>query len=278
MQSSTVSTSIETTPFKAIKAKQQKMWSSGNYSAIGVTLQIVGESLCEALDIRSSARVLDVAAGNGNVSLAAARRACDVTSTDYVSDLLDRARERANAERLPIKFQLADAEALPFPDNSFDYVVSTFGVMFAPDQERAASELLRVCKSGGKIGLANWTPGGFVGNLFKVVGTHVAPPSGVQSPARWGVLDNLRQWFGAGVSTVNAESRLFTFRQTSPGAWVDLFRTAYGPTLKAFEALDAAGQAALHADLEVLISKFNKSGDTTMVVPAEYLEVVAMKR
>lgn len=277
MKSSVVAAPSDS-PFQAIKEKQQKMWASGDYAAVGVTLQIVGESLCEALDVRSGARVLDVAAGNGNVSLAAARRACDVISTDYVPELLERAKDRAAADRLPIRFQQADAEALPFEDNSFDYVVSTFGVMFAPDQERAAAELLRVCRSGGKVGLANWTPDGFIGNLFKTVGKHVAPPPGVQSPSRWGVLDNLRNWFGAGAATVSGESRMFTFRQTSPKAWIELFRTTYGPTLKAFEALDQAGQAALQADLEELIARFNKSGDRTMVVPSEYLEVVVVKR
>ena len=278
MLSSSASTSTEAAPFQAIKAKQQKMWSSGDYSAVGTTLQIVGESLCEALDLRSGARVLDVAAGNGNVTLAAARRWCDVTSTDYVPELLDRARERANAERLSVTFQHADAEALPFADNSFDYVVSTFGVMFAPDQERAASELLRVVRSGGKIGLANWTPDGFVGSLFKTVGSHVAPPPGVQSPSRWGVIDNLRQWFGKGAASVAAETRMFTFRHRTPADWIDLFRRTYGPTLKAFEALDAAGQAALQSDLEALIGRFNKSGDATMVTPSAYLEAIIVKR
>lgn len=277
MQSSTA-TASDTSPFQAIKAKQQKMWASGDYSTVGVTLQIVGENLCEALDVRAGARVLDVAAGNGNVSLAAARRACDVTSTDYVPELLERSKARAAADHLAIRYQQADAEALPFPDNSFDYVVSTFGVMFAPDQERAAAELLRVCRSGGKIGLANWTPEGFIGNLFKTVGKHVAPPPGVQSPSRWGVVENLKQWFGAGAASVAAIPRMFVFRQTSPKTWIEVFRTTYGPTLKAFEALDQAGQAALQSDLEALIARFNKSGDQTMVVPSEYLEVVVTKR
>jgi SAM-dependent methyltransferase len=277
MQSTSASATTEATPFQAIKAKQQKMWASGDYSAVGTMLQIVGESLCEALDLRAGARVLDVAAGNGNVTLAAARRWCDVTSTDYVQELLDRARERANAERLSIKFQIADAEALPFEDGSFDYVVSTFGVMFAPDQERAARELLRVCRRGGKIGLANWTPDGFIGHLFKTIGKHVAPPPGVQSPSRWGVPENLRAWLGSGAD-VGGELKMFTFRQRSPKDWIELFRTTYGPTLKAFEALDAKGQAALQADIEALIERFNKSGDKTMVTPSEYYEAVIVKR
>ena len=171
---------------KALKARQQAAWSSGDYAVIGTTLQIVGEELCEALDIRSGQKVLDVAAGNGNASLAAARRWCDVVATDYVPALLERARERAAAERLDIEFREADAEALPFPDASFDVVVSTFGVMFTPDQDRAAAEMVRVCKRGGKIGLANWTPEGFIGQLFKTIGKHVPPPPGAKSPALWG--------------------------------------------------------------------------------------------
>jgi SAM-dependent methyltransferase len=170
----------------AVKTRQQDAWSSGDYAVVGTTLQIVGEQLCEALDLHSGQKVLDVAAGNGNASLAAARRWCDVVATDYVQALLERARERADAERLTIEFRKADAEALPFPNAGFDVVMSTFGVMFTPDQDRAATELLRVCKSGGKIGLANWTPDGFIGQLFKTIGKHVAPPAGIKSPALWG--------------------------------------------------------------------------------------------
>src|SRR4051794_7265597 len=184
--SAVASVSSPAVDLTAVKTRQQAAWSTGNYAVVGTTLQIVGENLCEALDLRSTARVLDVAAGNGNASLAAARRWCDVTATDYVPALLDRARERSEAERLNIAFQEADAEALPFTDRSFDVVVSTFGVMFTPDQERAASELVRVCKRGGKIGLANWTPDGFVGQLFKTIGKHTPPPAGAKSPALWG--------------------------------------------------------------------------------------------
>src|SRR5215208_2533807 len=180
---------------KAMKSRQQGAWAAGDYAVVGTTLQIVGEELCEALDLRAGASVLDVAAGNGNVSLAAARRWCDVVATDYVPALLDRARERAEVERLPITFREADAEALPFPDESFDVVVSTFGVMFTPDQERAAAELLRVCKRGGRIGLANWTPEGFIGQLFKTIGRHVPPPAGAKSPALWGTRARLVELF-----------------------------------------------------------------------------------
>lgn len=262
----------------AVKARQQGAWSSGDYAVVGTTLQIVGEDLCEAMDLRAGQMVLDVAAGNGNVSLAAARRWCDVTSTDYVPALLERGRQRAAADRLKISFQEADAEALPFADNTFDAVVSTFGVMFTPDQEKAASELMRVCRPGGKIGLANWTPDGFIGQLFKTLGGHLPPPAGVKSPALWGKRERMAEFFGAGASAIVAESRSFTFRYRSPMHFVDVFRTYYGPLLKAFDALEAPKQAALHADVMDLIARFNRSGDVTMVAPSEYLEVIVTKR
>lgn len=258
----------------ALKSQQRGAWASGDYAVVGTTLQIVGESLCEALDLRAGARVLDVAAGNGNASLAAARRWCEVVSTDYVGALLDRGRERAHAERLPIEFQEADAEKLPFPDASFDAVVSTFGVMFTADHERAAAEMLRVCRPGGRIGMANWTPDGFIGQLFKTIGRHRPPPPGAQSPALWGTRARLASLFEPGARSIAAAERHFTFRYRSPAHWLEVFRNWYGPTLKAFAALDAAGQAALERDLLELIARFNRSGDSTMVVPSEYLEVV----
>ncbi len=258
----------------ALKARQQGAWSSGDYAVVGTTLQIVGESLCEALDVRSGQRVLDVAAGNGNVSLAAARRWCEVVATDYVPALLDRARERAAAERLPMEFREADAEALPFADASFDHVVSTFGVMFVADHDRAAAELIRVCRPGGKIGMANWTPDGFIGQLFKTIGKHVPPPAGAKSPALWGTRARLDEMFGAHVASIKAAERHFVFRYRSPEHWLEVFKTFYGPTLKAFGALPPDGQKALERDLLSLIDQFNRSGDRTMVVPSEYLEVV----
>src|SRR5215467_12414798 len=212
----------------AVKARQQAAWSTGNYAVVGTTLQIVGESLAEALDLRSGQSVLDVAAGNGNASLAAARRFCDVTSTDYVPALLKRGRERAAAERLMIEFREADAEALPFADASYDVVVSTFGVMFTPDQDKAASELARVCRSGGKIGLANWTPQGFIGQLFKTIGKHLPPPAGVKSPALWGTPARLAEMFGNQASEIAAEPRMFVFRYRSPEHWLDVFKSFYG--------------------------------------------------
>jgi ubiquinone/menaquinone biosynthesis C-methylase UbiE len=262
---------------KAIKARQQGAWASGDYAVVGTTLQIVGEELCETLDLRAGQKVLDIAAGNGNVSLAAARRWCDVVSTDYVPALLDRARERAAAERLQMEFREADAEGLPFADNSFDAVVSTFGVMFTPDQDRAASEMVRVCRRGGKIGMANWTPEGFIGQLFKTIGAYVPPPAGARSPALWGTRARLAEMFDPHGTSIKSAQRNYVFRYRSPEHWLDVFKTYYGPVLKAFGALDPSAQAALKRDLFTLIERFNRSGDTTMVVPSEYLEIVVTK-
>ena len=259
-----------------IKRRQQAAWGSGDYAIIGTTLQIVGERLCEAVDLRSSQRVLDVAAGNGNATLAAARRFADVVSTDYVGTLLERGRERAKAERLPVTFQEADAENLPFPDASFDVVLSTFGVMFTPNQARAASELIRVCRPGGKIGLANWTSEGFIGRLFKTIGKYVPPAPGVKSPALWGSKTHLDALFGS-KATVAAESKNFTFRYKSPKHWVELFRAYYGPVLKAFEAIDPEARKALEIDLYALLDELNVAEDGTLVVPGAYLEAVIVK-
>ncbi|HET7805151.1 MAG TPA: class I SAM-dependent methyltransferase [Pseudolabrys sp.] len=262
----------------ALKAKQQTTWASGDYAVVGATLQIVGETLCEAMDLRAGQKVLDVAAGNGNVTLAAARRWCEVTSTDYVLSLLDRSRARGAAEGWAIDFREADAEALPFKDGSFDAVVSTFGVMFTPNQEKAAAELLRVCRPGGKIGMANWTPDGFIGQVFKAVGKHLPPPAGVKSPILWGTRARLDELFGAQASAIEAPPRDFIFRYRSAQHWIDVFKAYYGPVLKAFAALPAEGQTALLADITALIGRFNTAKDGTMVVPGEYLEVVIVKR
>jgi SAM-dependent methyltransferase len=263
--------------FSNIKAKQQGAWSSGDYSVVGTTLQIVGEMLCEAVDVRGGQRVLDVAAGNGNATLAAARRFADVVSTDYVGALLERGRERADAERLQVTFREADAEALPFADASFDVVLSTFGVMFTPDQEQAAAELMRACRAGGKIGLANWTPASFVGQLFKTIGKYVPPAPGLRSPALWGEKAHLEGLFGAG-AIVAVESRYFTFRYKSPEHMLEVFRNYYGPVHKAFAAIDPQSRDLLTADLHALIDEFNVAGDGTSVVPSEYLEVVITRR
>ena len=266
------------TGFAAIKSRQHEAWSTGNYAAVGTTLQMVGESLCEALDLRAGARVLDVAAGNGNATLAAARRFANVTSTDYVAPLLDAGRRRAEAEGLPVYFQVADAEDLPFRDGSYDVVLSTFGVMFTPDQEKAAAELLRVCKVGGKIGLANWTPDGFVGRMFKVIGKYVPPAPGLRPPSLWGTPARLEELFG-GRGTIHCTIRNFPFRYHSPHHFIEFFRTYYGPMSKAFAALDAdrKRQVAFIGELVDLIESGNRSANGTLVLPSEYLEVVIEK-
>ena len=264
--------------FAAVKLKQQAAWSAGDYAVVGTTLQIVGETLCEALDLRAGERVLDVAAGNGNATLAAARRWCDVVSTDYVGALLARGEARASAEGLAVQFQEADAENLPYADGSFDVVLSTFGVMFTPNQERAASEMARVCKSGGKIGLANWTPSGFIGELFKLMGRYIPPPAGVKSPSLWGTEERLRELFGDRIATLETVRKNFVFRYRTPQHWLDTFRTYYGPVQKAFNAVGADREEALAADLIRLVQQFNRAGDGAMVLPSEYLEVVIRTR
>ena len=258
----------------AIKAKQQATWASGDYAVVGTTLQIVGEALCEAVDLRSGERVLDVACGNGNAALAAARRFAHVTGVDYVPALLARAGARAAAESLPLELREGDAEALPFPDGAFDVVLSTFGVMFAPDQERAAHELLRVCRHGGRIGLASWTPDGFIGQMFKVVASHAPPPAGLRGPPQWGSEARLAELFGAEARQLRAHPREFTFRYHSAEHWLEVFRTWYGPIHRTFAALAPGGQEALAADLRALAERCNAARDGTMVVPSAYLEAV----
>jgi len=272
--STVISPATPVADLAAVKNKQHLAWSSGDYAVVGTTLQIVGESLCEALDLRAGERVLDVAAGNGNATLAAARRWCDVVSTDYVPALLERGRTRASADGLPVKFEQADAENLPYPDHSFDVVMSTFGVMFTPDQDKAAAEMARACKPGGRIGLANWTPASFVGEIFKTMGKYVAPAAGVKSPALWGTEARLRELFGEQLDSMAIERKNFVFRYHNAAHWLDVFRTFYGPMHKAFGALDAVKQEALAADLITLAEKFNRATDGTLVAPSEYLEVV----
>jgi ubiquinone/menaquinone biosynthesis C-methylase UbiE len=261
----------------AIKQRQQATWASGDFAVIGTTLQIVGETLAEAVDIRAGERVLDVAAGNGNATLAAARRFAEVTATDYVGALLDKAATRARAEGLCVCFQVADAEALPFDDGSFDAVVSTFGVMFAPDHRRSAAEMLRVLRSGGRIGLANWTPEGFIGRLFRVIGAHVPPPAGLKSPALWGTEPHIVELFGAQAAYIRCVRRVFNFRYRSAAHWIQVFRDYYGPMHKAFAALDVAGAASLEAAITSLLDEFNVAGTTSLVAPAEYLEIVVTR-
>ena len=262
----------------AVKTRQRSAWSTGDYAVVGTTLQIVGESLCEALDLRSGARVLDVAAGNGNSTLAAARRFCDVTSMDYVPSLLESGQKRAHAEGHTITFQEADAEDLPFADASFDVVMSSFGVMFTPNQEQAARELSRVCRSGGKIGLANWTPDSFIGKLFKTIGKYVPPAAGMKSPGLWGTSARLEELFGERAKEIRVVERSFTFRYRSPMHWIEVFRTYYGPMTKTFGALGTDGQAAFTRDILALLEQGNRSQDRTLVLPSEYLEVVIERR
>jgi len=272
--SAVISASTPAVDLAAVKNKQHLAWSSGDYAVVGTTLQIVGESLCEALDLRAGERVLDVAAGNGNATLAAARRWCDVVSTDYVPTLLERGRTRASAEGLQVQFEQADAENLPYTDHSFSVVMSTFGVMFTPDQDKAAAEMARVCRPGGRIGLANWTPTSFIGELFKLIGRYLPPATGVKSPALWGTEARLRELFGERLDTIAVERRNFVFRYHSAAHWLEVFRTFYGPMHKAFGALDAGKQEALAADLVALAEKFNRATDGTLVAPSEYIEVV----
>ncbi|HKO88711.1 MAG TPA: class I SAM-dependent methyltransferase [Burkholderiales bacterium] len=261
----------------AIKQRQRATWASGDFAVIGTTLQIVGESLAEAADIRADERVLDVAAGNGNATLAAARRFARVTSTDYVSHLLDKAAERARAEGLQVEFKVADVEELPFDGERFDAVLSTFGVMFAPDHHRSAREMLRVLRGGGRIGLANWTPEGFIGRLFKVIGAYVPPPPGLKSPALWGTESHLVELFGAHAERIHCERRYFNLRYRNAAHWVEVFREFYGPTHKAFAALDEKGQQAMERDIIALLDQMNIAGPASLVVPSEYLEVVIVK-
>jgi ubiquinone/menaquinone biosynthesis C-methylase UbiE len=272
-----VQTAMPTVDLSTIKGRQQIAWGSGDYAIVGTTLQIVGETLCEAVDLHSNQRVLDVAAGNGNATLAAARRFADVVSTDYVAALLEGGRRRAEADRLPVTFQEADAEALPFADASFDVVLSTFGVMFTPNQDKAARELLRVCRPGGKIGLANWTPESFIGQMFRVLGKYVPPVAGVAPPSLWGTKARLDTLFGAH-AVVAAQSRTFVFRYKSPGHWLEIFRDYYGPVLKAFASLNPEARKALEKDLFALLDQNNLAKDGTLVLPSEYLEVVITKK
>lgn len=270
---------MSTTPdLAALKTKQQAAWASGDYAVVGTTLQIVGEQLAESCDIRWDQAVLDVAAGNGNATLAAARRGAKVTSTDYVGALLERGAERARAERLEVKFEVADVEALPYADGSFDTVLSTFGVMFAPDQAKSASEMLRVCRSGGKIGMANWTPEGFIGQLFKTLGRHLPPPAGVQPPSRWGSEAALREMFSGQYAEMIVTKKMFNFRYRSPAHFIDIFRNWYGPVHKAFTALPAEKGAELEHDLTELMQRLNTCKSGALLIPSEYAEVVITRR
>jgi SAM-dependent methyltransferase len=272
--SAVLETPNATPDFDAIKQRQHATWASGDYAVIGSTLQIVGETLAEAADLRAGERVLDVAAGNGNATLAAARRFAEVTSTDYVEPLLDKARIRAAADGLSVQFRVADAERLPFDDARFDVVMSTFGVMFTPDHATAAGEMLRVVHPGGRIALASWTPGGFIGRLFKIIGAYVPPPPGVKSPSLWGTEPHMIELFGPRAAQLKCERRHFNFRYRSAAHWLEVFRTFYGPMHKAFGAVAPDVRPALERDILALLDELNVGGADALVVPGEYLEVV----
>ena len=263
--------------YAVVKSRQQQTWATGDYQMIASCIVPVSELLCEAVELQAGERVLDVATGSGNTALAAARRFSDVTGVDYVPGLLERGRLRASAEGLPVTFREGDAEALPVDDATFDVVVSTFGSMFSPDQEQAAAELLRACRPGGRIGMTNWTPDGWIGQMFRVVGRHVPPPVGLRPPTRWGTEEGVRELFGSGVTSLQARRKAFVWRFATPQHYLDLFRTFYGPTNRAFAALDAAGQDALGRDLIELVTQFNVAQSGPLLVPADYLEVVAVK-
>lgn len=263
---------------QAVKARQQKSWSAGDYAVIGTTLVVLSEELCETIDLHAGQSVLDVATGSGNTAIAAARRFCSVTGVDYVPSLLEVGRRRAEAEHLPVTFLQADAEHLPFADSSFDVVLSTLGVMFAPNQEQAADELLRVCRSGGKIGMANWTPSSFIGDLFRIIGTYIPPAPGLRAGALWGTEERLRELFGDAISSLRTTTRLFRFRYRSAAHWLEVFRTYYGPVFTTFQALDAARQQQLAQDITSLLERYNVAHDGTLIVPGAYLEAVALKR
>src|SRR4051794_37290820 len=270
-----MTTTTTTVDFEAIKRKQQGNWSAGDYAVIGTTLQIVGESLCEAVDIAAGSAVVDLAAGNGNASLAAARRGAQVTAVDYVPSLLERLEARATAEGLTIETRTGDAEAVDAPDGRFDAVLSTFGIMFTPNQQRAADELVRLCRPGGRIGLANWTPGGFVGQMFETLGKYVPPPAAIRSPMEWGTDARLRELFGTGVSSLSVVERDFVFRYRSAREFLDAFRAYYGPMFKAFESLDESNRAALATDLVGLAEAHNTATNGGLRLPSTYVEVVA---
>jgi SAM-dependent methyltransferase len=268
-----------TTPdLEAIKGRQQQTWASGDYSVVAARIVLVAEQLCDAADLRAGWSVLDVATGNGNAAIAAARLGCTAVGVDYVPALLERGRRRAEAEGLDVQLLEGDAEALPFPDDSFDAVTSVFGSMFAPDHARTASELLRVCRPGGTIALASWTPDGFIGELFRTVAAHVPPPAGVQSPLLWGTESHLRELLGDGIESLETVERTFTFRFTSAEEFVTVFRDWYGPTLKAFAALEGDARDALERDLIALAERFDRLGGDAVAIPSTYLEAVAVAR
>jgi SAM-dependent methyltransferase len=271
-------TVTDTIDLAAVKRGQQAMWASGDFGVIATMIHVVAERLVDSVDPAAGSRVLDVAGGTGNAAIAAARYGCHVMCTDYVPALLERGRARARAERLDIAFETADAEALPYGDGAFDAVLSVFGSMFAPDQPRAAAELVRVSRPGGLVGLASWTPEGFLGEWFRTTAKHVPPLAGLASPLRWGTEDAIVELLGDEVSSIRSRRRTFTWRFTDAAAFVGTMRRWYGPTVKAFEALGDDGATALEQDLIAVVERSARRRGNAIAVPAEYLEVVAVRR
>lgn len=263
--------------FTELKQRQQRTWATGDFAVIGWNTVYPGELLCEAVDLRAGQTVLDVACGSGNVALSAARRNCEAVGIDYVPQLIERARERARSEGLSARFEVADCEQLPFDDGVFDRVISIYGSMFAPNQEKAADELVRVCRKGGKIGMGNWTPDGFWGQTFALLGKYLPPPAGVRPPPEWGTEKRLRELFGATTSTANIVQRTALFRFRDNQHWIDVFSKWFGPIIRVLESLDSNDRSRFIGELDETLSRFNRSGDETLMVGADYLEVVIVK-
>jgi SAM-dependent methyltransferase len=265
------------TDLETIKHRQRDVWALGDFGMIAWNTAFVGELLCEAVDLRAGERVLDVACGSGNAALSAGRRFCEAVGVDFVPALIERARERAAVERLRTTFEVGDAENLPFEDASFDVVLSVFGSMFAPDQERAAGELVRVCRQGGKIGLANWTPEGMWGQLFRIHGQYLPPPQGLRPPTLWGTEARVGELLGPAVRDLRVRRRTAAFRAPSAHRWLEFFRTYFGPTIRVMEALDESGRERFSRDVLAELERCNRADDGTLVAEAEYLETVAIK-
>lgn len=263
---------------QALREAGQKTWSEGDFAVVAAIVMMVSEELVEALEVVPGERVLDVACGSGNAALAAARRSWGgVTGVDFVPALLARARERAAAERLEIEFVEGDAADLPFAEAEFDVVSSVFGAMFAPDQAQAAAELLRVCKPGGRIGMANWVPDGPVSQLFAIVAKHAPPPPGFTPPVLWGTEEKVRELLGPGLTDLKMERRVSRQPFRSIDHYLEIFRSYFGPIKMAFDRVGVDGEAALEADLREQLEKCNTAGDRAFVLEPEYLQVIATR-
>jgi SAM-dependent methyltransferase len=279
MSTVTIQNTHQNPDFSAVKRRQQATWASGDFSVVAARIVYQAEQLCETADLQAGWRVLDVATGSGNAALAAARRGCQAVGIDYVPALLERGRMRAAAEHLGVEFVEGDAEQLPFPSATFDAVVSIYGVMFAPNHRLAASELLRVCRPGGRIALACWTPNGFIGETFRLFSRYLPPTPGLQPPVLWGDEAYQRDLFGEGAASVTAYPRTAIFRDRSAEENVEFFRTFYGPTLRAFEALPAEQRAELNDNLVALVQRYDRNAGTgSVAIAADYLETVIVRK